>query len=91
MAKQVALASKMDTAATVALRDEISAALDEDLVIDGSKVEHLGALGLEVLCSAVVLWKKAGKTVSLESPSTQLIDDLSRFGLTTDKLLEYAA
>ncbi len=91
MAKMVTLVPKLDTAASVALRDEILAAVDEDLVFDGTVVEQVGGLCLELLMSAGTLWPKAGHSVSLENPSMQMVDDLKRFGLTPDTLLESAA
>jgi len=91
MAKQVSLAPKLDTAATASLRDELLSHVDEDLVLDGSKVEQLGGMSLELLMSVGALWRQAGKSVKLEEPSPQLLDDLNRYGLTPDTLLEFAA
>lgn len=91
MAKQVSLAPKLDTSSTAALRDELLAAQDDDLVFDGSKVEQLGGLTLELLISVGALWRKAGRSVTLENPSEQMVDDLRRYGLTPDSLLEFAA
>lgn len=91
MAKRVALAPKLDTAAAAALRDEVAALKDDDLVIDASKVEQIGALCLELLMSVAALWKQAGKSVTFDSPSEQFTHDLERLGLSTDKLLENAA
>jgi len=91
MAKTVSLAPKLDTAATASLREEVLAATDEDLVFDGANVEQLGGLSLELLMSVGALWKKAGKSVALENASPQMIDDLKRYGLTPDTLLEFAA
>lgn len=91
MAKQVSLGSKLDTASTTALRDEILGAQGEDLVFDGSQVEQLGGLTLELLISVGALWRKSGQSVTLDNPSEQLVDDLKRLGLTPDTLLEFAA
>ena len=91
MAKRVSLAPKLDTAATAALRDDLLNAVNDDLIFDASNVEHLGALTLELLISASVIWRKAGKTVTVENISEQMVDDLSRYGLTPDSLQEFAA
>lgn len=91
MVTQVALAPKLDTAASVELRKALIAAKDDDVVFDASAVEMVGAMCLELLMSAGVLWPKAGHSVSLENPSPQMTDDLGRFGLTPDTLLEYAS
>lgn len=91
MAKRVTLAPRLDTAALTALRDQVLACTDDDIVFDGKDVEQLGGLCLELLMSAGTLWPKAGRSVSLEDPSPQMIDDLKRFGLTPATLLESAA
>lgn len=91
MAKQLNLAARLDTAASADLRNEILACESEDLVFDGSAVEQLGGQCLELLMSVGVLWKAAGHAVSLEDPSPQMIDDLARFGLDPDTVLEGTA
>lgn len=91
MAKQVCLAPKLDTASTLALRDEVLAAQGEDLIIDGSQVELLGGLALELLISIGALWRKAGQSVTLDAPSEQLVVELKRLGLTPATVLEFAA
>ena len=91
MAKQISLATKLDTASTAALRDEVLAAQGEDLIFDGSQVEQLGGLTLELLISVGALWRKAGHSVTLDNPSDQLVEELKRLGLTPDTLLEFAA
>lgn len=91
MAKQVSLAPKLDTAMAVSLREELLAAAGDDLVLDGSNVEQLGGLSLELLMSVGALWRKDGHSVSLEKASPQLVDDLNRFGLTPDTLWEFTA
>ena len=91
MAKLLSLATKLDTAATAKLRSDLEAASAEDIVFDGSQVEQMGALAVELLLSAVVLWRKAGQTISFENTSKQMIDDLGRMGLTPETLQEYVA
>jgi len=90
MAKKLSLAAKLDTALVPALREECLDAYGEDLVIDGSQVEQLGGLALELLISIGSLWRKAGNSVTLENPSEKLIEDLARYGLSPDTLLEFA-
>jgi anti-anti-sigma regulatory factor len=81
----------MDTAASVELRAKLVAAANEDIVFDGAAVEMIGAQCLELLMSCGVIWNKADRSISIENVSPQMLDDLSRFGLTPDTLLEYAA
>lgn len=91
MSKRVILAPKLDTGVATALRDELMEAVDDDMVLVGSAVEHLGALCLELILTAATLCQRAGHSVTIEAPSAQMIENLGRFGLTPDLLLESAA
>lgn len=82
MTERVLLTAKLDSSAAMALRDRLLTAKDEDVVLDGSNVDFLGGLCLELLMSARHLWSAAGKTLSLETPSDRLIEDLGRFGVS---------
>ncbi|MEL7151570.1 MAG: STAS domain-containing protein [Pseudomonadota bacterium] len=91
MVKKVSLAPKLDTAASADLRKALVDAQGDDLVLDASAVEMIGGQCLELLLTASVLWQQAGHSLTLENTSEQMTDDLSRFGITPDGLMEYAA
>ena len=82
MTKQVALETKLDSAAVEKLRADLLAVQDNDVVLDGSGVEQVGGLCLELMMSVRHLWGAAGHAVTLENPSEQMLDDLGHFGLT---------
>lgn len=82
MTKQVALETKLDSAAVDKLRTDLLAVQDGDVVLDGSAVEQVGGVCLELIMSVRHLWGIAGHTVTIENPSEQMLDDLGRFGLT---------
>lgn len=84
MTKQVALETKLDSAAADKLRTDLLGAQDSDVVLDGSAVEQVGGLCLELLMSVRHLWAASGHAVTIENPSEQMLDDLGRFGLTHD-------
>ena len=84
MTTQVALETKLDSGAVDKLRTDLLAVQDSDVVLDGSAVEQLGGLCLELLMSVRHLWAAAGHSVTIENPSEQMLDDLGRFGLTHD-------
>ena len=91
MVKRVALAPKLDTAAAEELRQTLLDAKEQDIVIDGAAVEMIGALCVETLMLAAAIWKSAGHSFTIETPSPQMTENLGRMGLTPDTLLEYAA
>jgi chemotaxis protein CheX len=90
MVKRVPLAAKLDTAASAELRETLISAGDEDIVLEAGAVEMLGGACVELLLTASVLWRKAGQAMTLENVSPQMADDLGRFGLTPETLLEFA-
>ena len=91
MVKKVSLAPKLDTAASAALGTTLIEAQGDDLVLDGSAVQMIGGQCLELLLTAAVIWKRSGHTIELENLSDEMTDDLGRFGVTPDQLLECVA
>lgn len=84
MTERVVLTARLDSSAAIALRDRLLAAKGNDIVLDGSKVDFLGGLCLELLMSARHLWSAAGKTLSLQTPSARMVEDLGRFGISQE-------
>lgn len=91
MVNEVPLAAKLDTAASAELRASLQAVKDGNVILDASAVEMIGGMCLEILMTAGVIWKSAGHEITLQNPSQQMTEDLARFGLTADTLLEYSA
>ena len=52
----------------------------EDLVLDGSKVQRLGASCLQVLLAAARTWASEGAALSLDNPTPRLVEDLRLLG-----------
>ncbi len=84
MTKQVALETKLDSAAVDKLRTILLAEQGDDITLDGSGVQQIGGMCLELLMSVRHLWGAAGHDVTIENPSEQMLDDLGRFGLTAE-------
>ena len=82
MAKRLVLETKLDSAAAETLQNTFLASKDENIELDGSQVEQLGAMCLELLMSARHIWGASGKTVTLQNASPHLVDDLRHYGLT---------
>ncbi|NNE89895.1 MAG: STAS domain-containing protein [Silicimonas sp.] len=86
MAKRLVLDAKLDTSGANELRSELVAAHGEDLIIDASQVEFLGALCTELLLSARHLWQQQKTRLTIENASNALIDNLERMGLSLDDI-----
>ena len=82
MAKRLVLDTKLDSAAAESLQVSFLDSQDEDIELDGSGVEQLGGMCLELLMTARHLWGVNGKSVTLTDSSPHLLDDLRHFGLT---------
>lgn len=91
MAKRVTLGAKLDSAAADGLRAQLMKASEEDVILDGSAVELLGGLCLELLLSAESLWTAKGLDFALDAASDQLLDNLTRLGLADHFVAEGAA
>ena len=88
MVTQVALAERLDTAASDPLREALLAAQNNDVKLDGRSVEHLGAACVELLMSAEVLWKSSGHQITIQNTSHQMAQDLASLGVTPDSFLK---
>lgn len=86
MANRLVLNAKLDTSSAGPLRDELVAAHGQDLVLDASDVEHIGALCAEVLMSVRHLWRQSDASITIENASSQLIDNLNQMGLSLDDI-----
>ncbi len=74
------LAPRLDLRALAALQSDILAHRGADLVLDATKVEHLGALALQLIRSAARSWAEDGHVLSFDNASTELADQLALFG-----------
>ena len=86
MVNRLNLNQRLDSAAAVRLRDDLSRAEGDDLALDASGVEVLGGLCLELLMCAGQVWAAADRSFSIESPSPNFADNLARFGLSPETL-----
>ena len=52
----------------------------EDLALDGSKVQRLGASCLQVLLAAARTWASDGAALTLDNPTPRFVEDLRLLG-----------
>ncbi len=78
---RVILTSVLDLRAAAPLADELLALRGNDLVIDASKVERIGAPCFQVLLSAVKTWAVAGHTIAIFDESPAFSEAASHLGV----------
>ncbi len=76
----LALPPVLDIAAVAPLCEQLLALRGAPLRLDGSGVERLGGLGLQVLLAACRTWAEDGQPIQLAAPSPALADQLAAFG-----------
>ena len=80
------LAPRLDLASARGLAGALRERAGADLVIDAGAVNHLGALGLQVLASAALSWRAAGHRLRIDPRSEPFDAALTSFGLPLSAL-----
>ena len=88
--RTIELPEAMDLPAAGSLAESLLKLVGEDLAIDASKVQRLGASCLQVLLSAARTWKAEKTSLTLANGSERFIDDLRLLGFTPETLLSGA-
>jgi len=84
------LPEALDLPAAKPLAESLLKLGGEDLAIDASKVQRLGASCLQVLLSAARTWQAEGASLILAHASPRFIDDLRHLGFTPETFLSGA-
>lgn len=79
---ELTLAPKLDLSQVAGLASDIRAYSGENLEIDASQVNHLGALSLQVLIAAARHWSEAGHNFIISSRSGSFDEALAVFGVS---------
>ena len=80
MTAALALPAVLDIQAAEALRVQLLGARGRPLTLDGSAVERLGGLCLQVLLSAQRTWAADGHALVVETASEAFTDQWNAFG-----------
>ena len=83
------LANRLDLCAVGALQSEILAHRGGDLALDARKVEHLGALALQLVRSAARTWAEDRHVLVFENASPDLADQLVLLGFTPETVTRW--
>ena len=59
---------------------------DKPVVLDASEVTHLGAPSLQILISAVRMWRQESVAFGVTAPSAAFLEGLVRLGIGLDEL-----
>ncbi len=84
------LAAALDLTAAVPLAEQLMKCIGEDLSLDASKVQRLGASCVQVLRSAARTWSREGASLTIEQPSQRFLEDLGLLGFDPVTLLDGA-
>jgi chemotaxis protein CheX len=80
MTASVLLPAVLDIQQAGPLRDQLLALRGQPVTIDGSAVERLGALCLQVLISAQQTWARDGLSLAIDQVSEAFADQWNAFG-----------
>jgi chemotaxis protein CheX len=86
MAVAVTLPAALDTEYAETLRSQLLALRGQPLAIDGSAVERLGGLCLQVLLSAQQTWLGDGHAMTIDPASDDFANQWNTFGAGTTAL-----
>ena len=86
MPEPIVLSPKLDLAAASALLTTLRAHQATDLVIDMSKVKHLGALCLQVLLAMAKTSNAQNRTMTITNTSDRVIDQMRLMGMTPETI-----
>ncbi|WP_299671906.1 STAS domain-containing protein [uncultured Roseobacter sp.] len=86
MSEPIVLASRLDLPAASALKTQLKAQTEGDLILDLSEVKHLGALCLQVMLAAATTAVAAGRSVSVINATDRVTDQLRVMGMTPETI-----
>lgn len=84
------LPDRLEGADLAGIRDGILSLRGEDLDFDGSGVQRLNGMGLQLILAAFRTWRSDGRTLRLVSPSLPLLEAFTRLELTQSLMGEAA-
>jgi len=77
----IELPEQLDMPVATQLAQSFAKFVGEPLAVDGARVQRLGASCAQVLLAAARTWKSQGDPLSLQNPSSRLLEDLNLLGL----------
>ncbi|EKN00118.1 MULTISPECIES: STAS domain-containing protein [Acidocella] len=90
MTDEIELPAVMDLVAAPALQEMFLQRRGQDVCLNGAQVQRLGGQCLQVLLAARLAWAAEDHSLTLHSPSEDLITSLELMGLKPDDLTHQA-
>ncbi|MCV6824479.1 MULTISPECIES: STAS domain-containing protein [Halocynthiibacter] len=84
MSAQIQLRERLGLSDAAPLARQILAEKGSDLVIDASRVSHIGSLCQQVLLAAAKEWQEDQRTFRMCNPTDACVQDLALCGLTPE-------
>ena len=88
MTVRVELPAKLDLVASESLLDTLKDHRGQDLTLDASGVEHLGAHALQTLIIARSSWESDGKALTVADLTDEVIEQIETLGVTEQPLFK---
>lgn len=86
--KTVQLPIDLDTVAAAPLFEVLTSRVGTDTVIDGSRVERIGGLCLQILLAALSTWRADGVSLEFSQLSSDLVAGLELLGIRAQHFLD---
>lgn len=86
--RTVQLPVDLDNVAAASLFEVLTSLVGSDIVIDGSRVERIGGLCLQILLAALSTWKADGMTLEFSQLSLDLVAGLELLGIRPQLFLD---
>ncbi|MCB1356346.1 MAG: anti-sigma factor antagonist [Maritimibacter sp.] len=83
------LPARLDLKSAEPLKNEILAQRGHGLALDAGKVEHLGAIGLQLIRSAARSWAEDGHVLAFVGASNDLADQMVLLGFTPETITRW--
>ena len=90
MPEPLSLDPKLDLSAAPALHATLLSRVNDDLVLDATRVTHMGALCTQILIAFARAVRDVGKQMSLINVNDRVLGQLRAMGLTPERIAEGA-
>lgn len=84
MTERFSLPARLDSSGAISLRDALIARRGQQLCLDASQVDVIGALAIEVIVAAARQWAADDRELTLTAPSARFCAACNLLGVQSD-------